>query len=242
MTTTSQITTPRFSIRRSNERGKTDIGWLKSRHTFSFGDYDDPAHRSFRALRVINDDWVAPGKGFGMHPHRDMEIVSYVLAGAIEHRDSTGGHSTLRPGTVQRMTAGTGIMHSEFNPSREESLHLMQIWIEPSKRGLAPGYEERSFSPEETHNRLRLIASPDGREGSLTIHQDARIHAAILDPGRKVELDIAQGRFGWIQIGRGTVELDGTRLEEGDAASLTGGSPLALSAVDAAEVLIFDLA
>lgn len=228
-------------LRRHDERGLADHGWLRSFHTFSFADYQDPRHMGFHALRVINDDRVQPGRGFGRHPHRDMEIVSYVLEGALEHKDSMGNSSVIRPGDVQRMSAGTGVLHSEFNPSPTEAVHFLQIWIHPSRRGLPPSYEQKRFAPEEKRGRLRLVASSDGREGSVRIHQDAALHAALLDGDEQVEHRLAPGRVAWVHVATGEVELNGTRLVEGDAAALDGGD-LRLGGGRAAEVLVFDLA
>jgi len=232
-------------LRRANERGYADHGWLKSFHTFSFADYHDPAHMGFRSLRVINEDRVAPARGFGTHGHRDMEIVSYVLEGALEHKDSMGNGSTIRPGDVQRMSAGTGVTHSEQNASPTDGVHFLQIWIVPDRAGHAPGYEQRAFSREERQGKLRLVASPDGEDGSVTLHQDARIHAGLLDAGERVSFELGAGRWAWIHVARGSVDLDGTRLEAGDAAAFPGearGRTLALAGAVAAEVLVFDLA
>ncbi len=233
-----------LTIRRSEDRGHFDHGWLDTRHTFSFADYHDPAHMGFRALRVVNEDRVRPGKGFGTHPHRDMEILSYVLEGALEHRDSMGNGSVVRPGEVQRMTAGTGVTHSEFNPSREEPLHFLQIWIVPERRGLAPGYEQKRFSPEERRGRLRLVASPDGADGSVRLHQDARVHAALLARGAEATHRLAPGRHAWVQVARGEVSIAGERLRAGDGASTSDAGELALRGEGdgEAEVLVFDLA
>jgi redox-sensitive bicupin YhaK (pirin superfamily) len=196
-----------IAIRTSKDRGHVDHGWLDARHTFSFADYYDPAHMGFRALRVINEDRVQPAQGFPPHGHRDMEIVSYVLAGALEHRDSMGHGSVIRPGDVQRMSAGTGVRHSEYNPSPAEPVHFLQIWIEPEARHLPPGYEQKTYLAEDKCGRLRLIASRDGAEGSVVIHQDARIHATVLDPGQEVVHRPAPGRHAWVQVARGSVTL-----------------------------------
>src|SRR5689334_17628881 len=195
-------------VRRSSERGYADHGWLKSFHTFSFADYFDPEHVEFGALRVINEDRVTPGQGFGAHGHRDMEIISYVLEGALAHKDSTGTGSTIRPGDVQRMSAGTGVFHSEMNPT-PEPVHFLQIWIEPAKRGIKPSYEEKTFADAEKRGKLRLVASPDGRDGSVTINADATVYAGLFDAGEAAELPIASGRFGWVQVARGTVRVNG---------------------------------
>ncbi len=229
-------------IRRAGERGHAQHGWLDSRHTFSFADYYDPAHMGFRALRVINEDRVAPGQGFGTHGHRDMEIISYVLEGQLEHRDSLGTGAVLRPGEVQRMSAGTGVRHSEFNPSQTEPVHFLQIWIVPERAGIAPGYEQKAFPADERRGKLRLVASRDGRDGSLTIHQDVQLHAGLLDPGQKAEYRLPPGRYAWVHIARGSLSLDGERLEAGDAAAVSAPGTLALQGREAAELLLFDLA
>jgi quercetin 2,3-dioxygenase len=229
-------------VRRASERGHYDHGWLDTYHTFSFARYFDRRHMGFRALRVINEDRVAPGNGFGMHPHEDMEIVTYVLDGALAHRDSLGTGSTIRPGELQRMTAGTGIRHSEFNPSEAEPVHLYQIWLLPEREGLEPSYEQRTFPEEERHNRLRLVASPDGQGGSLTIRQDARLYLASLDGGREVRHELTPGRHAWLQVLRGGVALDGSTLSAGDGAAVSEESSLAIGAEGPSEVLLFDLA
>ena len=229
-------------IRRSADRGHLDYGWLDTRHTFSFGEYDDPQHRGFRQLRVINEDHVAPGVGFPPHGHRDMEILTYVLSGAVEHRDSMGNRAVIRPGEVQRMTAGRGVTHSEMNPSPGEPLHLLQIWIHPDRRGLEPGYEQRPFPAEARRGRLQLVASPDGRDGSLTIHQDASLYAGAIGDGDEVEHRLAPGRHAWVQVTRGSVALNGETLEAGDGAAVSEESAARLRGSDDAEVLLFDLA
>ena len=231
-----------ITIRKAAERGRTKFGWLDSWHTFSFGDYWDPDHVSYRSLRVINDDWIAPGGGFGTHPHRDMEILTYVLDGAVAHRDSLGTGSEVRPGDVQRMTAGTGILHSEFNASKADPLRLLQIWLEPDRRGLRPGYEQKTFFAGGDTKGLRLVASRDGRDGSLTIHQDADLHAARLGPGGGASHPLQAGRHAWVQAARGPIVVNGTRLDEGDGAAVEGESRLDLLAPEGAEVLLFDLA
>jgi redox-sensitive bicupin YhaK (pirin superfamily) len=231
-----------ITVRRSEERGHFDHGWLDTRHTFSFADYRDPRQMGFRALRVVNEDRVRPGQGFGTHPHRDMEIVTYVIEGGLAHRDSMGNGSTIRPGDVQRMSAGTGVTHSEFNASREAPVHFLQIWILPERTGLAPGYEQRRFPEEERRGRLRLVASPDGAGGSVTIHQDVRLHAALLAPGEAVAHRLAPGRHAWVQVARGEVDVAGQRLSAGDGAAVSGEAELALRAIADAEVLLFDLA
>lgn len=229
-------------IRRADERGLADHGWLRSAHTFSFADYYDPEHMGFRALRVINEDRVAPQRGFPTHGHRDMEIVSYVLEGAIAHEDSTGNREVLRPGEVQRMTAGTGVRHSEYNASDGEPLHFLQIWIVPERAGLTPGYEQRRFPEEERRGTLRLLVSPDAADGSLTIHQDARMYGALLAKGESVTHRLATGRHAWVQVARGAVELGGQQLAAGDGAALSDEAEVTLRGVEPAEILLFDLA
>ncbi len=233
-----------ITIRRSAERGHFDHGWLDTRHTFSFAGYHDPAQMGFRALRVINQDRVLPGQGFDTHGHRDMEILSYVLEGALAHRDSSGGGGVLRPGEVQRMSAGTGIRHSEFNGSAAAPVHFLQIWLLPDRPGHRPSSEPRAFPAEERRGRLRLVASPDGAEGSTVLHQDARVHAALLADGRTAELALAPGRHAWVQVARGAVEVNGTRLEAGDGAAISDEARLALTgrSAEEAELLVFDLA
>jgi quercetin 2,3-dioxygenase len=230
-----------ISIRRSEERGYADHGWLKSFHTFSFADYHDPQHMGFGPLRVINEDRVAAGMGFGTHGHRDMEIISYVLDGALAHRDSLGNGSVIRPGDVQRMSAGTGVRHSEYNPSESQTTHFLQIWIEPERNGIDPGYEEAHFSEAEKRGRLRLIAAPNGGAGSVTIHQDARIYAALIDGSEAAALAIAPGRRVYVHVARGAVRVNGEALRSGDAVQLTDVAELRLSQGRAAEVLVFDL-
>ena len=231
-----------LQIRLASDRGSADHGWLDTRHTFSFADYYDPRHMGFRSLRVINDDRVAPGKGFGTHPHRDMEIVTYVLDGAIEHKDSMGNGSTIRPGDVQRMTAGTGVTHSELNPQRDAPLHFLQIWILPEAKNLTPGYEQKTFGAEEKRGRLRLVASRDGADGSVVIHQDARLYAGLLGAGERAVHEIAPGRHAWVHVARGKVSLDGRELEAGDGAALSDEAAVRLEGVADGEVLVFDLA
>lgn len=230
-----------MQIRRSSERGHADHGWLNSHHTFSFAGYYDPAHMGFGALRVINEDRVIGGEGFPTHAHRDMEIVSYVLSGGLEHRDSMGNGSVLRPGHVQRMSAGTGVRHSEFNASETDPVHFLQIWIEPETRGITPGYEEKIFSEAERQGALRLIASRDGRDGSVQIHQDLDLYATLLAPGERVQHSLAPGRRAWVHVARGQVTLGGERLDAGDAAAITASGTLELVGDDASEVLVFDL-
>ena len=229
-------------IRKAIERGHFDHGWLDTFHTFSFGDYYDPAHMGFRALRVINDDRVQPGQGFGMHSHRDMEIVTCVLEGALEHRDSLGNGSVLRAGEVQHMTAGTGVRHSEFNPSEQEWVHLYQVWLLPERKGLQPSYEQLAVGEEEKAGRFRLVASPDGADGSLTIHQDARLFLASLLPGQAISHEIERGRATWLQILQGRVDSFGNDLAAGDGVAVTDEKTLALQAAVPSEVLLFDLA
>ncbi len=231
-----------ITLRKSAERGGFDFGWLDTKHTFSFGDYHDPRHMGFRTLRVINDDRVQPGEGFPTHGHRDMEIITYVLEGALEHKDSLGTGSVIRPGEVQRMSAGTGIMHSEFNASDKDLLHLLQIWILPERRGLTPGYEQKAFSRDERTNRLRVVASRDGREGSVTVHQDVTLHATLLDPGARVTHPLAAGRHAWVHVARGSVRLGDQVLSAGDGAAVSDAREVSLESVEPSEVLLFDLA
>jgi quercetin 2,3-dioxygenase len=231
-----------FEIRRSNERGHANHGWLDSYHTFSFADYHDPEHVHFGALRVINEDRVAGGQGFGTHGHRDMEIVSYVLEGALAHRDSMGNGSTIRPGDVQRMSAGTGVRHSEFNGSPDETAHFLQIWIIPDAPGGAPGYEEKRFADDEKRGRLRVIASPEGDEGSVKIGADARIFAGLFDGGERAEFDVPAGRRVYVHVARGAVTVNGEALAAGDAAKIEDVSKVTLEKGEGAEVLLFDLA
>ena len=232
-----------ISIRRAAERGRTRFEWLDSRHTFSFGHYHDPEHMGFGPLRVINDDRVAAGAGFPTHPHSDMEIISYVLEGALAHRDSLGTGSVIRPGDVQRMSAGTGIRHSEFNASQTEPVHFLQIWIIPEEQGLAPGYEQKTFGDDAKRNRLRLIGSRSGRDGSVTIHRDVDLYAARLDDATTVRHDLRAGRAAWVQVARGTLTIDGTQLHPGDGLAVVAAGPIALTATSPdAEVLLFDMA
>lgn len=231
-----------IKIRKSEERGHFDFGWLNTYHTFSFDRYYDPEHTQFRSLRVINEDRVAPAKGFPTHSHRDMEIITYILSGALEHRDSMGNGSVIRPGDIQRMTAGTGVSHSEFNPSDSEPVHLLQIWILPNAPGLPPSYEEKNFPEDTRRGHLRLIASADAREGSVAIHQDAGVYAALLDSGQSVEHALKPDRYAWIQVARGAVQLNEVELEAGDGAAVSDESRLRISASEPAELLLFDLA
>jgi redox-sensitive bicupin YhaK (pirin superfamily) len=234
-----------ITIRPANERGHFDHGWLNTYHTFSFADYYDPKHMHFRSLRVINDDRVAPGRGFGTHPHKDMEIVTYVLEGELAHKDSMGTGSTIVPGEVQRMSAGTGILHSEFNHSKSDDVHLLQIWILPEKRGTEPSYEQKFFADEEKLNGFRVVASGDAREGSVKINQDASIHAALLEEGKSATYTLDRGRYGWIQVARGSVILNGNTLNAGDGAGISDEPEITLTGKTPgkkAEILLFDLA
>ena len=229
-----------IEIRHSNERGHFDHGWLNTYHTFSFADYYDPAHMGFRSLRVINEDRVRGGSGFGTHGHRDMEIISYVLEGALEHRDSMGTGSIIKPGDVQRMSAGTGVMHSERNPSPDELVHFYQIWILPERNGIKPGYEQKRFEDKERDGRLRLVASHDGREGSLSLHQDVSLYTALLRDGQPIEYTLAPKRHAWLQVARGEVEVGGEKLTAGDGAAISDEKQLRITGKDA-EILLFDL-
>jgi quercetin 2,3-dioxygenase len=231
-----------LAIRRADERGHANHGWLDTYHSFSFADYFDEAHLHYGALRVLNDDRIAGGRGFGAHGHRDMEIVTYVLSGALAHRDSMGNGSTIRPGDVQRMSAGTGVMHSEFNASKDEEAHLLQIWLLPTERGGAPGYEEKRFDDADKRGRLRLIASPDGRDGSVTVQADASIHAALIDGDERAEYAVPAGRRVYVQVARGALEVNGERLSTGDAAMIEAETAVVLAKGEAAEVLLFDVA
>jgi redox-sensitive bicupin YhaK (pirin superfamily) len=230
-----------MELRRAQDRGYADHGWLNSWHSFSFADYYDPKHVQFRALRVINDDTVEPGRGFGTHGHRDMEIVSYVLNGALAHKDSMGNGSVIHPGNVQRMSAGTGVQHSEFNPSQTEKVHFLQIWFLPNAAGINPSYEEKYFSDEEKRGRLRLIASPDGADGSVKIHADAKMFAVLLDGNEQVEHPLAQDRYVYVHVAGGDVALNDTPLHAGDGAMLAGGERVMLAQGRNAEVLVFEL-
>lgn len=229
------------TIRHAAERGRASLGWLDSRHSFSFGQYYDPQHMGFGPLRVINEDWIQPGQGFGMHGHRDMEIITYIIDGALEHKDSMGSGSVIRRGDVQRMSAGTGVMHSEFNHSGETIVHLLQIWILPQRAGLTPSYEEKSFDEASKRGRLRLIGSQDAREGSVTIHQDVDLYAAVLDTGQTVEHALAAGRKAWLQLVQGSVELNGEALGAGDGVAIDSDGKLVITAMADAEVLLFDM-
>jgi len=230
-----------ITLRKAEDRGHANHGWLDSYHSFSFADYYDPAHMGFGPLRVINEDRVQPGMGFGTHGHRDMEIISYVLEGQLEHKDSLGTGSIIAPGDVQRMSAGRGVLHSEFNPSPADGVHFLQIWIEPKITGIKPCYEQTRFAAEDKRGRLRLIASPDGADGSVTIHQDARVYAALLDGGDSIVHRPAPGRRVYVHAARGSVRVNGVALAAGDAARVTGETAVTLDGADAAEILLFDL-
>ena len=231
-----------LTLRKADDRGHADFGWLDSRHTFSFGEYYDARHMGFGPLRVINDDRVAGGGGFPTHPHANMEILTYVLDGALEHKDSLGTGSVIRPGDVQRMSAGTGIRHSEYNASKAEPVHLLQVWIMPSEKGIAPGYEQKAFGEAEKRGQLRLVASRDGRDGSVTIHQDADIYATLLDAGEKAELEVRPGRGVWVQVARGSLKVNGEVLEAGDGVSVEHAGTLVIEGVRDSEALVFDMA
>jgi quercetin 2,3-dioxygenase len=231
-----------ITIRRAEARGHAQHGWLDSHHTFSFANYYDPRHMGFRALRVINEDRVAPARGFGTHPHDNMEIVSYVLEGALEHKDSMGTGSVIRPGDVQRMSAGTGVSHSEQNASDQESVHFLQIWLLPSQRGITPSYEQKTFSAEEKQGRLRRVASPDGRDGSVTIHTDTQLYAGVFSAGESAELPLAPGRHAWVQVARGAVRVNGQDLKAGDGAAFSEEPLVRVEGTGSGELLVFDLA
>lgn len=231
-----------INIRKSDERGHFNFGWLNTYHTFSFGDYYDPDHMGFHSLRVINEDRVQPGRGFPTHSHRDMEIISYVLDGALEHKDSMGTGSVIRPGEVQRMSAGTGVMHSESNHSPSDPVHFLQIWIIPDRQGIKPSYEQKMFAPEEKRGQLRVVASPDGRHGSVVIHQDASLYATLLDPSQELVYQFRPGRHGWVQVARGAVEVNGHPLGQSDGAAVSREQTLTIIGREPAEVLLFDLA
>jgi hypothetical protein len=231
-----------ITLRRSEDRGLADLGWLKSRHSFSFADYHDPAHMGFGNLRVINDDRIAAGTGFGTHGHRDMEIVSYVLDGALAHKDSMGQVATIQPGEVQRMTAGTGVMHSEFNHADHAETHFLQIWLLPSAAGLKPGYEQKAFATAERRGRLRLVGAPDGREGSVLLHADASLYAGLFEAGESARLALPPGRLGYVFQARGELRVNGHALAAGDAAAFRDETAIELDGGEAAEVLVFDLA
>jgi quercetin 2,3-dioxygenase len=230
-----------ITLRPAAERGHANHGWLDSRHSFSFADYHDPAHMGFGPLRVINEDRVAPGKGFGTHGHRDMEIISYVLAGALEHKDSLGNGSIMTPGDVQRMSAGRGVLHSEFNPSADTEVHFLQVWIEPAVHGVAPSYEQLRFEPTAKRGRLALIVSPDGAEGSVRLHQDARVYAGLFDGAESAELELGAGRRGYVQVARGAAQVNGRSLAAGDALRFSDEPLLRIDGGRDAEILVFDL-
>jgi redox-sensitive bicupin YhaK (pirin superfamily) len=229
-------------VRKAAERGHADHGWLDTAHTFSFADYHDPAHMGFRALRVINEDRVAPGTGFGAHPHREMEILTYVLAGALEHRDSMGHGSVLGPGELQRISAGTGVLHSEYNPDEDRPVHFYQVWIVPDRRGLPPSYEQKRFDAAGKRNALQLVASPDGRDGSLSIRQDARVYLAELSPGAVVTHELGHGRHAWVQVVRGRARVGGQALAASDGLAVSDEPALVVRAEEESEVMVFDLA
>jgi redox-sensitive bicupin YhaK (pirin superfamily) len=231
-----------ISVRKAAARGHFNFGWLDTYHTFSFDQYYDPRFMSFRSLRVINEDRVQPGHGFPTHGHRDMEIITYVLEGGLQHKDSMGNGSVIRPGDVQRMSAGTGVRHSEANPSTTDPVHLLQIWLTPARPGGTPGYEQKNFADEEKRGRLRLIASSDGRDGSVTVQQDAQLYAALLEPGQEAVYALPADRHAWVQVARGAIELNGHELAQGDGAAMSGEERLTFAAREPAEVLLFDLA
>ncbi len=230
-----------ITIRKSNDRGHADHGWLNTRFTFSFADYYDPKHEQFRTLRVMNDDRVAGGAGFPTHPHRDMEIVTYVLEGALSHKDSMGNGSTIRPGDVQYMSAGTGVAHSEFNASESEAVHLYQIWMFPDKKNYAPTYDQKHFSPDDKRGKFRLVVSPDGRDGSVKIRQDNELYATVLGAGETVKHELKPARYAYVQVAKGSITLNGKALETGDGAAISAEKSLELTGVNDAEVLLFDL-
>jgi quercetin 2,3-dioxygenase len=231
-----------IKIRHAEDRGRTRIAWLDGRHTFSFNRFHDPEYMGFRALRVINDDVVAPGGGFPMHPHQDMEILTWILSGSVVHEDSTGARGEIRPGDVQRMSAGTGIFHSEANGSKTEPVHLLQIWLQPEREGLVPGYEDKHFPETERRNQLRLIASPEAADGAVKIHQDARVYATLLDEAAEVKHGLAPDRHAWVQVATGAIIVNGVALKQGDGAAVSGETALTLTATAPSEVLLFDLA
>lgn len=235
-------TTQRMIFRRADDRGHAQHGWLDSHHTFSFADYYDPKHMGFRSLRVINEDRVEGGKGFGTHGHRDMEILSYVLSGKLGHKDSMGTNGVILPGDVQRMTAGTGVRHSEMNASADETVHFLQIWIQPEKANITPGYEQKTFSDEEKRGRLRLVASRDGREGSVTIHQDTSLYAGLFDSGEEASYELSPGRHAWIHVAKGEVRVNGETMRAGDAVAIVDAGAITIAGSTGGEVLVFDLA
>jgi quercetin 2,3-dioxygenase len=231
-----------IEVRRAGERGRTNLGWLDSRHTFSFGDYEDPEHMGFRALRVLNDDRVQPGAGFGTHGHRDMEILSYVLEGALEHEDSSGGGGVIRPGEIQFMRAGSGVRHSEYNHSKSEPVHFLQVWILPAKQGLPPTYGQQTFDREQAKRSFVLLASKDSRNGSIQLARDANVFVALIDEGEQRDLPLAPGRHAWLHVARGAVSVNGMSFREGDGAAVSGENSMRFVGQQPAEVLVFDLA
>jgi redox-sensitive bicupin YhaK (pirin superfamily) len=231
-----------ITVRKAKDRGHANHGWLDTHHTFSFADYHDPAHMGFRSLRVINDDTVAPGRGFGAHSHRDMEIISYVLEGALEHKDSTGTGAVIVPGDVQRMSAGRGVTHSEFNASRDAAVHFLQIWLLPSERGIAPSYEQKAFPHQDRQGRLCLVASPDGRDGSLTIHCNAFLHAGLFGHDQSAELALGPDRHAWVHLARGKARVNDRELEGGDGIAISGEPAVHITGIEDSELLLFDLA
>lgn len=231
-----------LTLRKAEDRGHANHGWLNTYHTFSFANYYDPKHMGFRALRVINEDRVSPSAGFGTHGHKDMEIITYVLEGALEHKDSIGTGSVIKPGEVQRMSAGTGILHSEFNHSKTDSVHLLQIWLLPEKSGLLPSYEQQNFSPVKTPGKLLLVAARDGREDALTVHQDVDLYAAVLEPNQRVFHTLKPQRHAWVQVARGEITLNGLTLDKGDGAAISDETDVVIEATTDAEILLFDLA
>jgi hypothetical protein len=231
-----------LTIRKAEDRGHANHGWLNTYHTFSFANYYEPKHMGFRALRVINEDRVSPGNGFGTHGHKNMEIITYVLEGALEHKDSIGTGSVIQPGEVQRMSAGTGILHSEFNHSKTDSVHFLQIWLLPEKEGLPPSYEQRNFSPAKTPGKLHLVAARDGRDAAVTVHQDVDLYAAVLEPGDRVSHSLQPQRHAWVQVARGAITLNGLSLDKGDGAAISEETDVVIEATTDAEILLFDLA
>jgi hypothetical protein len=231
-----------IKIRRAFDRGHAEHGWLDSHHTFSFADYHDPEQMGFRSLRVINEDRVAPGQGFGTHQHRDMEIISYVLEGGLQHKDSLGTGSVIGPGQVQRMSAGRGVSHSEFNASQSEPVHFLQIWLIPRERGIEPSYEQKDFSARDQRGRLRVVASPDGRDGSVTLHTDAVLRVGLFDAGETTELTLEKNRHAWVQVARGSARINGQELSAGDGAAISGEPAIEIEGIAASELLVFDLA
>ena len=231
-----------ITIRKASERGHANHGWLDSHHTFSFADYYDPAHMGFRSLRVINDDRVKGGRGFGSHPHRDMEIISYVLDGALAHKDSMGTGAVIKPGDVQRMSAGTGVVHSEFNASQSDEVHFLQIWLMPDKRGIQPGYEQKTFSEADKRGTLKLVASPTGEAGSVTIHTDAKVYAGVFAAGERAELPLAEKRGAWVHVARGSAKVNDQLVREGDGVAIESERTVRVEGTDGGEVLVFDLA